>query len=148
MATPPRRRITDSRVTRLLSVLTGMMAGSMAFSASLPVAKPEAAGMSSVRLARIGAALNSDIERGLLPGAVVAVVRRGKLVYYESFGSVQKDSIFTIASMTKPLTASGATTSKSRVSFSCASTPASARPRNPAAPVMRTRMGKAYGAIR
>jgi len=108
MATPPRRRITDSRVTRLLSVLTGMMAGSMAFSASLPVAKPEAAGMSSVRLARIGAALNSDIERGLLPGAVVAVVRRGKLVYYESFGSVQKDSIFTIASMTKPLTASGA----------------------------------------
>ena len=108
MATPPRRRITDSRVTRLLSVLTGMMAGSMAFSASLPVAKPEAVGMSSVRLARIGAALNSDIERGLLPGAVVAVVRRGKLVYYESLGSVQKDSIFTIASMTKPLTASGA----------------------------------------
>lgn len=86
----------------------GMIAVHMAFSASLPVAKPETVGMSSSRLARIGVALNADIEHGLLPGGVVAVVRGGKLVYYEAFGAVQKDSIFTIASMTKPLTASGA----------------------------------------
>jgi len=72
--------------------------------------------MSSVRLARIGTALQSDIDHGLVPGAVVAVVRKGRLVYYEAFGSLEKpsgvpmpkDAIFTIASMTKPLTASGA----------------------------------------
>ncbi len=72
--------------------------------------------MSSVRLARIGAALNADIGHGLVPGAVVAVVRKGKLIYYEAFGSVDKssgapmpkDAIFTVASMTKPLTATGA----------------------------------------
>jgi CubicO group peptidase (beta-lactamase class C family) len=88
----------------------------MAFSATLPAAKPESVGMSSARLARIGTALQSDIDRGLVPGAVVAVVRKGKLVYYEAFGSVEKaagvpmpkDAIFTIASMTKPLTATGA----------------------------------------
>ena len=72
--------------------------------------------MSSVRLGRIATALKADIDHGLLPGAVVAVVRRGKLVYYEAYGYVDKasgaamplDAIFTVASMTKPMTASGA----------------------------------------
>jgi CubicO group peptidase (beta-lactamase class C family) len=89
---------------------------SLAAGASLPIAKPEAVGMSSARLARVGTALKTEIDGGLYPGAVVAIVRRGKLVYYEAFGSVDKtsgkpmpkDAIFTIASMTKPLTATGA----------------------------------------
>jgi len=89
---------------------------SLAAGASLPIAKPEAVGISSARLARVGTALKAEIDGGLYPGAVVAIVRRGKLVYYEAFGSVDKtsgkpmpkDAIFTIASMTKPLTATGA----------------------------------------
>jgi CubicO group peptidase (beta-lactamase class C family) len=89
---------------------------SLAAGASLPIAKPEAVGISSARLARVGTALKAEIDGGLYPGAVVAIVRRGKLVYYEAFGSVDKtsgkpmpkDGIFTIASMTKPLTATGA----------------------------------------
>jgi CubicO group peptidase (beta-lactamase class C family) len=89
---------------------------SLAAGASLPIAKPEAVGMSSARLARVGTSLKAEIDGGLYPGAVVAIVRRGKLVYYEAFGSVDKaagktmpkDAIFTIASMTKPLTATGA----------------------------------------
>ena len=93
-----------------LSALTALAA------APLPVAKPETVGMSSVRLGRIATALKADIDHGLLPGAVVAVVRRGKLVYYEAYGYVDKasgaamplDAIFTVASMTKPMTASGA----------------------------------------
>jgi CubicO group peptidase (beta-lactamase class C family) len=84
--------------------------------ASLPISKPEDAGMSRQRLERIGVALRSEVDHGMLPGAVVAVSRRGKLVYYESFGFVDKtagtpmpkDAIFTIASMTKPLTTVGA----------------------------------------
>lgn len=78
---------------------------------TIPTAKPEEVGLSSERLALIGKVLNSDIERGRIPGAVVAIVRRGKLVYFEAFGYRDKaagvkmttDTIFNIASMTKPM---------------------------------------------
>ncbi len=81
----------------------------------LPVAKPESVGMSSQRLQQIGVVLRDRIARKLMPGAVVAIARRGKLVYYEAFGSLgdpaqtpmPRDAIFAIASMTKPLTAVG-----------------------------------------
>jgi CubicO group peptidase (beta-lactamase class C family) len=79
----------------------------------LPRGKAEDVGMSAERLAEIGRAINSDIEKGRLPGAVIAVARRGKLVYYEAFGfrdkkagvAMTKDTIFNIASMTKPMVA-------------------------------------------
>jgi CubicO group peptidase (beta-lactamase class C family) len=79
----------------------------------LPRAKPEEAGMSSARLGDIAKTLNADVARGRIPGAVVAIARRGKLVYFEAFGYRDKeagvpmttDTIFNIASMTKPMTA-------------------------------------------
>jgi CubicO group peptidase (beta-lactamase class C family) len=79
----------------------------------LPRAKPEDAGMSSARLGEIAKTLNADVARGRIPGAVVAIARRGKLVYFEAFGYRDKaagapmttDTIFNIASMTKPMTA-------------------------------------------
>ena len=82
----------------------------------LPRATPESVGMSSERLARIGDVLRADIDKGRLPGAVIAVARRGKLVYYQAFGYLDKDAgtkmttdaIFSIASMTKPMVAVGA----------------------------------------
>ncbi len=81
----------------------------------LPRARPEAMGMSSERLERIGQVLRADIDRGRLPGAVVAIARKGRLVYYESFGDLDKaagvpmpkDAIFAIASMTKPMVGVG-----------------------------------------
>lgn len=80
---------------------------------SLPVAKPEAVGLSSARLERLAQAIKQDVDRGRMPGAVVAIARKGKLVYYESFGFVDKaagtpmpkDAIFALASMTKPMVA-------------------------------------------
>jgi CubicO group peptidase (beta-lactamase class C family) len=82
----------------------------------LPRAKPEEVGMSSERLALIGKAVNAEIARGQLPGAVLAIARRGKLVYFETFGYRDKaagapmttDAIFNIASMTKPMVSVGA----------------------------------------
>src|SRR5262249_34213120 len=79
----------------------------------LPRAKPEEVGMSSQRLAEIGKALNGEIAREQMPGAVVAIARKGKLVFFEAFGYRDKadnapmptDAIFNIASMTKPMTA-------------------------------------------
>jgi CubicO group peptidase (beta-lactamase class C family) len=79
----------------------------------LPRAKPEEVGMSSERLALIGRAINREVEAGQLAGGVLAVSRRGKIVYFEPFGYRDKaagtpmttDAIFSIASMTKPMVA-------------------------------------------
>ena len=78
---------------------------------SLAPASPEQVGMSAQRLAKIATVFKKEIDDGRIPGAVVAVARKGKLVYYESFGyrdkaasmPMSKDSIFRIYSMTKPL---------------------------------------------
>jgi CubicO group peptidase (beta-lactamase class C family) len=84
--------------------------------APLPFAKPEAVGMSSARLARVGTVIEADIASARIPGAVVAIARHGKLVAFDAYGWRDKaaglpmttDTIFNIASMTKPLTAVGA----------------------------------------
>jgi len=84
----------------------------------LPRATPESVGMSSPRLTRIADALKNDIDNGRMPGAVIAIARKGKLVYYEAFGFLDKakgtpmpkDAIFSIASMTKPVVAAAALT--------------------------------------
>ena len=81
----------------------------------LPKATPESVGLSSQRLDRLAQAIKRDVEQGRMPGAVVAIARRGKLAYYESFGFVDKaanvpmpkDAIFALASMTKPMVAVG-----------------------------------------
>jgi CubicO group peptidase (beta-lactamase class C family) len=60
----------------------------------------------------MGAEVKADLEAGRIPGAVVLVARRGKIAYFESFGMrdkaagtpMQKDTIFRIYSMTKPIT--------------------------------------------
>lgn len=75
--------------------------------------KPEAVGLSSARLDRLAKVIKQDVEQGRMPGAVVAIARKGKLAYYESFGFVDKaagtpmpkDAIFALASMTKPMVA-------------------------------------------
>ena len=82
----------------------------------LPRGKPDEVGLSSERLGRIAEVLNADIGAGRIPGAVVAIVRKDKLVYLEAFGwrdkaagvAMTTDTIFNIASMTKPMTAVGA----------------------------------------
>jgi CubicO group peptidase (beta-lactamase class C family) len=76
------------------------------------VKNPEEVGLSSERLKRLSTGLKSDIEKGDIPGAVVIILRKGKIVYYEAFGyrdrekklPMTRDSIFAVASMTKPFT--------------------------------------------
>lgn len=75
-------------------------------------ANAEAAGFDPARLAMIGDAFQRDIDAGRLPGAVMAVARRGKLAFYQAFGvqdpetkaAMPPDALFSIASMTKPMT--------------------------------------------
>jgi CubicO group peptidase (beta-lactamase class C family) len=81
--------------------------------APLPMAQsPEEVGLSSAQLARIEAVTLAHIESGLMPGAVMLVARQGKIAWIKTLGfrdrdakdAMQRDSIFRIYSMTKPIT--------------------------------------------
>ncbi|MBT8535405.1 beta-lactamase family protein [Polynucleobacter paneuropaeus] len=84
---------------------------SLAIAQNIPTAKPEDVGMSSARLKNVKASLQAEVDKGNIPGAVVMINRKGKLVYSEVVGyqdksankAMSKDSIFRIYSMTKPL---------------------------------------------
>ena len=74
--------------------------------------RPEDVGLSSARLQHLRNVLTADIEKSLLPGAVFLVARRGKIACLEALGyrdreagaAMKTDTIFRIASMTKPFT--------------------------------------------
>jgi len=101
---------------RFLATALCFLTSSAAFAADLPRARPEEVGMSSERLARIGEVLKADIDAGRIPGAVIAIARHGKLVALDAYGwrdkaagvAMTTDTIFNIASMTKPMTTVGA----------------------------------------
>jgi CubicO group peptidase (beta-lactamase class C family) len=102
---------------RILATTACLLAATAALAEDpLPRAKPEEVGLSSERLARIGATLKADIEAGRIPGAVIAIARHGKLVMFDAYGwrdkatglAMTTDTIFNIASMTKPMTTVGA----------------------------------------
>ncbi len=83
-----------------------------------PSARAEAVGMSTARLALLSEAVRREVSEARTPGAVVAIARRGQLVYYEAFGYLDKvagtpmpkNAIFAIASMTKPVFTAAAMT--------------------------------------
>jgi len=74
-------------------------------------AQPEDVGMSSDRLTRLDDVLQADVKHGHIPGAVMLVMRHGKIACFKTFGlqnartgtAMQSDSIFRIYSMTKPI---------------------------------------------
>ena len=73
---------------------------------------PESLGFSATRLARIGAWYQARVDAGEVSGAVVAIARGDDLAYLQAVGfqdhaktiPMRPDSIFWIASMTKPIT--------------------------------------------
>jgi CubicO group peptidase (beta-lactamase class C family) len=95
----------------VLALLLSLLAIGHAIASDLPTTKPEQVGLSSERLERIGQALRADVERGRIPGAVVVVARKGRVALIQAVGFRDKaagapmtpDSIFRIASMTKPI---------------------------------------------
>src|SRR4051812_12918169 len=82
---------------------------------SLPHAKPEQIGLSSVRLQRMSGAFKREVDKGTLPGATVLVARRGQIGWFDAIGRqapaasapMAHDSIFRIFSMTKPIVSIG-----------------------------------------
>ncbi|MEQ1649044.1 MAG: serine hydrolase domain-containing protein [Hyphomicrobiaceae bacterium] len=78
----------------------------------LPSASPRDWGLDPTRLRIIRDALQREIDAGRLPGSVIAIARRGRLLHLDAIGqrdpatgaAITTDSIFAIASMTKPMT--------------------------------------------
>ena len=72
---------------------------------------PEEVGFLSTRLKNLSDRINEGVKNNELPGAVVLIARNGKIVMFDSFGFRDKDArvpmtndtIFRIASMTKPI---------------------------------------------
>ncbi|MFT4257989.1 MAG: hypothetical protein QM599_13695, partial [Pseudoxanthomonas sp.] len=58
--------------------------------ASLPRATPEQEGFSSAGLAKVDALIQDAIDKGF-PGAVLAVVRNGKLVKLTAYGYAKRN---------------------------------------------------------
>ncbi|HXM41298.1 MAG TPA: serine hydrolase domain-containing protein [Bryobacteraceae bacterium] len=102
----------NMQTTHPISLLPIAILAATLAAADLPTGKPEDAGMSSERLRRIHEAIQRHIDAGEISGAVTLVARRGRLVHFEAHGlmdieskrPMQKDAIFRIASMSKPIT--------------------------------------------
>ena len=79
---------------------------------ALPTAKAEKVGVSTDRLARLGAGMKSLVDQGRVAGVITMVARHGKVIEFDAFGKrdiaaglpMEKDSIFRIYSMSKPIT--------------------------------------------
>ncbi|MEP7038746.1 MAG: serine hydrolase domain-containing protein, partial [Acidobacteriota bacterium] len=76
----------------------------------LPIAAPNTVGMSAEKLNQIDALVEKDIADKKLPGAVVVIGHKGKIVFRKAYGNralvpnVEKmtvDTIFDVASLTK-----------------------------------------------
>ena len=94
-------------MTRLLLIV--LLVAQPALAQLRPV-KPETIAVSSVALARMDSVINDDIAKHRLPGAVVLVSRKGRMVWQKSYGSravepareaMTADTIFDLASLTK-----------------------------------------------
>ena len=95
----------------LISVLAAFLISSPALADTFSMGPPEKVGLSSERLQPLTSALKAEVEKGRLPGVVLAVARKGQLAYIETLGyrdaatkaPMPRDAIFSIASMTKPM---------------------------------------------
>lgn len=101
------------RVLPLLVALTiSLHVLSQSVKTITPAAKPEDVGFSTSRLARIDDMIDEYVKNQQIPGAVVYLVRNGKVAYHKAFGysdiekktALRKDDIFRIASQSKAIT--------------------------------------------
>ena len=92
-------------------VSTAQHAAPKASPRDLAMASPESVGISAERLKRLDAAMAKIVEDRQVSGLVTLLERHGKVVDFNAYGkrnvnadALQKDSIFRIYSMSKPVT--------------------------------------------
>jgi CubicO group peptidase (beta-lactamase class C family) len=98
-------------IRRLLTLVLAVSAGAVA---QLRPADPASAGMSAERLARAAGLLETETREGRVLAASILAARDGKIVLHKGFGRlgpaagappVQPDTVYLLASITKPVTA-------------------------------------------
>jgi CubicO group peptidase (beta-lactamase class C family) len=102
--------MTHRAVVRATAIIVGL-AASTALAQGLPTAKPEVIGLSPAKLQRLTDAFQAEVDKGAIPGAVLMVARNGNVGYMKAIGfqdrekqiPMKPDSIFWIASLTKPV---------------------------------------------
>ena len=100
------------RCLSCFSIIVLLYMGMARADSILPLARtPEEVGLSAAQLDRIEAVTQAHIEAGIVPGAVMVVVRDGKIAWQRVLGfrdrakkePMSRDSLFRIYSMTKPI---------------------------------------------
>jgi CubicO group peptidase (beta-lactamase class C family) len=92
-------------------VVAALLAADAGVRAEDPLASPELVGFSADGLRTLQRTMRGLVDEGKLAGATTLVARHGKVVYLDAYGvqdlvtrkPVAKDTIFRIASMTKPI---------------------------------------------
>lgn len=106
------KRVIRITLFTLAILLLAACQDSGATQVGLPVTKPEKVGLSSERLARIDKVMQQYVDEQQIAGVVTLVARRGKVAHLGTYGladieegrPMQANTIFRIASMTKPIT--------------------------------------------
>ena len=99
-----------NKIVKFLSILLFFVSSTLV-SGELPKIPPEEAGYDSKKLATISEGFDALYEDGLIPNYVIAVAKEGKIFYSAYRGEsrvgsgnqVDLDTIYPMASMTKPL---------------------------------------------
>jgi CubicO group peptidase (beta-lactamase class C family) len=100
---------TQLNFVAVLAICLALLVGSLR--AAVPTARPEDVGLATERLKRIGELMQRHIAAKTFTGAVSLVARNGRIAHFETHGlmdldtkkPMQKDAIFRIMSMTKPV---------------------------------------------
>ena len=99
---------------RRMTPITAVLALGMTLAGTgAAISQPNASGMSPERLERVTAVLDKHMAAGNIAGAVSLIYRHGEVAHLSARGfqdmdaktPMQRDTIFGLASMTKPITA-------------------------------------------
>jgi CubicO group peptidase (beta-lactamase class C family) len=102
-----------ARSARRIFLVVLAAAAVAAAHAATPTVRPEAAGFSAARLARVTELMQRNIDNGTFSGAVTLIARNGRVAMFTAQGVMDLDSktpmrtdaVFRIMSMTKPIIA-------------------------------------------
>jgi CubicO group peptidase (beta-lactamase class C family) len=104
-------RVAHAAALLSVALASNFVAIQLAHADELPMAAPEAVGMSSERLERLTSRIDRYISDGQIAGAVTLIAREAQIVHFEAQGyadreageRMERDDIFVIMSMTKPI---------------------------------------------
>lgn len=96
----------------IIVIIATLFIGLQVHAQHLPLVTPEEVGIDSERLKQADLVINKAIADKEIPGAVLAVVKNGRMAYLKAYGnkeispsriSMDENTVFDLASLTKPL---------------------------------------------